>query len=33
MLIAAFIAAFVMGFNPLRLLKAYGETIWRVATR
>jgi len=30
MLIAAIIAAFVMGFNPLRLLKAYGETIWTV---
>ncbi len=30
MLIAAVIAAFVMGFNPLRLLKAYGETIWTV---
>src|SRR5436305_1412486 len=26
MLIAAVIAAFVMGFNPLRLIKAYGET-------
>jgi len=30
MLIAAIISAFVMGFNPLRLLKAYGETIWTV---
>jgi lactate permease len=30
MLIAAVIAAFVMGFNPLRLFKAYGETIWTV---
>src|SRR5437867_3108372 len=30
MLIAAVIAAFVMGFNPLRLIKAYGETIWTV---
>jgi lactate permease len=30
MLIAAIISAFVMGFNPLRLLKAYGETIWAV---
>jgi lactate permease len=31
MLIAAIVSAFLMGFNPLRLLKAYGETIW--ATR
>ena len=30
MLIAAIIAAFVMRFNPLRLLKAYAETIWTV---
>jgi lactate permease len=28
MLIAAIVAAFVMGFNPLRLIKAYSETIW-----
>jgi len=28
MLIAAIVAAFVMGFNPMRLFKAYGETIW-----
>lgn len=28
MLIAAIVAAFVMGFNPLRLFGAYGETIW-----
>jgi len=30
MLIAAIIAAVVMRFNPLRLLKAYAETIWTV---
>jgi lactate permease len=30
MLIAAVISAFLMGFNPLRLVKAYGETIWAV---
>ena len=28
MLIAAILSAFVMGFNPVRLVKAYGETIW-----
>jgi lactate permease len=28
MLIAAIISAFAMGFSPLRLIKAYGETIW-----
>lgn len=28
MLIAAIVAAFVMGFNPMRLIKAYSETIW-----
>ena len=28
MLIAAVVAAFVMGFNPLRLIRAYSETIW-----
>jgi lactate permease len=28
MLIAAVLSAFLMGFNPLRLIKAYGETIW-----
>jgi lactate permease len=28
MLIAAIVSAFAMGFNPLRLLRAYGETIW-----
>jgi lactate permease len=28
MLIAAIISAFVMGFTPGRLVKAYGETIW-----
>jgi lactate permease len=28
MLIAAIVAAFVMGFNPLRLIRAYSETIW-----
>ena len=28
MLIAAIVAAFAMGFNPLRLFKAYSETIW-----
>ena len=28
MLIAAIVAAFAMGFNPLRLIKAYSETIW-----
>jgi lactate permease len=30
MLIASIVAAFVMGFNPLRVLKAYGETIWKL---
>jgi lactate permease len=30
MLIAAVVSAFAMGFSPLRLLKAYGETIWAV---
>ncbi|MBN9088356.1 MAG: L-lactate permease [Reyranella sp.] len=30
MLIAAIVSAFLMGFNPLRLVKAYGETIWAV---
>ncbi|TMJ33020.1 MAG: L-lactate permease [Alphaproteobacteria bacterium] len=30
MLIAAILSAFLMGFNPLRILKAYGETIWAV---
>src|SRR5471030_1623753 len=30
MLIAAILSAFAMGFSPLRLLKAYGETIWTV---
>ena len=30
MLIAGVISAFAMGFNPLRLIKAYGETIWHV---
>jgi lactate permease len=30
MLIAAVISAFLMGFNPVRLVKAYGETIWAV---
>jgi lactate permease len=30
MLIAAILSAFLMGFNPLRLIKAYGETIWAV---
>jgi lactate permease len=30
MLISAVLAAFAMGFTPLRLLKAYGETIWAV---
>jgi lactate permease len=30
MLIAAIIAAFVMRFNPLRLVQSYGETIWTV---
>jgi lactate permease len=29
-LIAAVIAGFVMGFSPLRLVKAYGETLWVV---
>jgi lactate permease len=28
MLVAAVLSAFVMGFNPVRLVKAYGETIW-----
>ncbi|HLG47583.1 MAG TPA: L-lactate permease [Reyranella sp.] len=28
MLIAAILSAFLMGFNPVRLVKAYGETIW-----
>jgi lactate permease len=28
MLIAAIVSAIVMGFDPLRLLRAYGETIW-----
>ena len=28
MLIAAIVSAFAMGFSPLRLIKAYGETIW-----
>jgi lactate permease len=28
MLIAAIISAFLMGFSPLRLVKAYAETIW-----
>jgi len=28
MLIAAVMAAFVMGFNPMRLFRAYSETIW-----
>ena len=28
MLIAAIVSAFLMGFKPPRLLKAYGETIW-----
>ena len=30
MLIAAILSAFLMGFNPVRLVKAYGETIWAV---
>jgi lactate permease len=30
MLIAAVIAALLMGYNPLRIVKAYGETIWTV---
>ena len=30
MLIAAVLSAFLMGFNPVRLVKAYGETIWAV---
>jgi lactate permease len=30
MLIAAIISGFVMGFSPVRLLRAYGETIWVV---
>jgi lactate permease len=29
-LIAAILSAFLMGFNPLRIIKAYGETIWAV---
>lgn len=29
-LIAAILAGFVMGFSPLRLIKAYGETLWVV---
>jgi lactate permease len=28
MLIAAIVSALLMGFSPLRLVKAYGETIW-----
>jgi lactate permease len=28
MLIAAIVSAFAMGFSPLRLIKAYSETIW-----
>jgi len=30
MLIAAIISGFLMGFSPVRLLRAYGETIWVV---
>ena len=30
MLIAAILSAFLMGFNLVRLVKAYGETIWAV---
>jgi len=30
MLIAAIVSGFVMGFSPVRLLRAYGETIWVV---
>ncbi len=30
MLIAAIVSALLMGFSPLRLVKAYGETIWAV---